>query len=500
MTTVLAVDNDSAMRRRGAILGAGSGTALLAVLAIVVTVPAVGLTTRTSASLWTERASPLGPVPAEAVAWVEVAEAVKPAVVNISITREGGPRVGRPFPPGDPFYEFFERFFEMPERFFGPPGPVRSLGSGFIINPDGYIVTNNHVAQGASEITVKLGDGREFAARIVGRDPKTDLALLKIDASGLPVVPLGDSSQLRVGEPVMAIGNPFGLQQTVTTGIVSATGRVIGGGPYDDFIQTDASINPGNSGGPLVNLRGEAIGINTAIFTRSGGSIGIGFAIPVELAKPILTELAETGVVERGWLGVAIQQLTPQLAQAFGLSEAKGALVTSVVEGSPAMKAGLKAGDVLLEYDGRRLAGLGDLPRLVAATPVGKEVTLEVVRDGKRVMPTAKIARLEEPEPLAMAGKDTKSSLGLAGQTLTPELARELGLEEKHGVVIRGVEDGSPAAAAGVLPGDVIVEVNRRRVASLQDMRRALKDQPEGVPTLLLVRRNGRSVYVAVTS
>jgi serine protease Do len=298
----------------------------------------------------------------------------------------------------------------------------------------------------------------------------------------------------------MAIGNPFGLQQTVTTGIVSATGRVIGGGPYDDFIQTDASINPGNSGGPLVNLRGEAIGINTAIFTRSGGSIGIGFAIPVNLVKPILTQLAETGRVERGWLGVAIQRLTPQLAQAFGLSDANGALVTAIVDGSPAMKAGLEAGDVLVEYDGQRLTGLGDLPRLVATTPVGKDVTLEVVRDGGRVTLTAKIARLEEPEPVALAEEDTKSPLGLAGQTLTPELARELGLEDEHGVVVRGVKDGSPAAKAGVRPGDVIVEVNRKRVASLRDMRRALKDQPEGVPTLLLVRRNGRSVYVAVRS
>jgi serine protease Do len=478
-----------------------SGATLLAALATVVAGPAVGLTPRTSTPLWTERASPPVAMPAEAPAWVEIAEAVKSAVVNISTTRDPRPRARRPFRPGDPFYEFFERFFEMPERFLDiPPRPVRSLGSGFVINPDGYLVTNNHVVEGASEITVKLGDGREFPARIVGRDSKTDLALLKIDASGLPVVPLGDSSKLRPGEPVMAIGNPFGLEQTVTTGIVSATSRVIGGGPYDDFIQTDASINPGNSGGPLINLRGEAIGINTAIFTRSGGSIGIGFAIPINLAKPILTQLAETGAVTRGWLGLAIQQLTPPLAQAFELSDSDGAVVTSVVEGSPAMKAGLRAGDVIVEYDGRRLAGFSDLPRLVATTPVGKEVTLVIIRDGKRVTLTATIARLEEPAPVAMAGEDTQSSLGLAGQTLTPELARELGLQEEHGVVIRGVKNGSPAAKAGIRPGDVIVEVNRKRIANVQDMRRELEEQPEGVPTLMLVRRNGRSIYVAVTS
>jgi serine protease Do len=289
--------------------------------------------------------------------------------------------------------ELFRRFFGDRQR-----REARGLGTGFIVNADGHIVTNNHVVEDATQVLVKLVDGRELAAKVVGRDPKTDLALIKVDASGLPILTFGDSGTLQVGEPVMAIGNPFGLDQTVTTGIVSATGRVIGAGPYDDFIQTDASINPGNSGGPLVDARGQVVGINTAIFSRGGGSEGIGFAIPVNLAKTIVTQLVEHGRVIRASLGVSIQPVTEALAKGMSLSDTKGALVSSVVEGSPAMKAGLKTGDVIVEYDGKAFAKSEDLPKLVAATEIGREVAVKVMREGKPLAVRATVARLDEPE------------------------------------------------------------------------------------------------------
>src|SRR5713226_4380980 len=298
---------------------------LAAVASLVGLVPHFGFTSASKIPLWTERQAAQS-APILAPDWVRLSKEAKPAVVNISTKRNtGGPGMpdlkgGRPDErsPDDFFRHFFE---ETPRR------PVRAVGSGFILSADGYIVTNNHVVEDAIGIQVKLADGRELTAKIVGRDPKTDLALLKVEATGLPVIPVGDSNALQVGEPVMAIGNPFGLEQTVTTGIVSATGRVIGSGPYDNFIQTDASINPGNSGGPLINARGEVIGINTAIVSQSGGSVGLGFAIPIDHAKPIVTQLAETGHVTRGWLGVSIQSLTPDLAKGFKLSSPGGALV-----------------------------------------------------------------------------------------------------------------------------------------------------------------------------
>jgi len=295
--------------------------------------PHLGFTASARTPLWTERTVDVAPTPATAPNWVELASKLKPAVVNVSTKRtEGQPAMRSPFGPGDPFERFFRDFGDQPQ----PKRSVRSMGSGFIINADGHILTNNHVVDGATDITVKLSDGREMTAKVVGRDPKTDLALLKVEATGLPTIPLGDSSDLKVGEPVMAIGNPFGLEQTVTTGIVSATGRVIGQGPYDDFIQTDASINPGNSGGPLINARGQAVGINAAIFSQTGGSVGIGFAIPSSLAKTVVTQLADSGHVSRGWLGVSIQSLTPELAKSFGLTETAGALVANVMDDSPA--------------------------------------------------------------------------------------------------------------------------------------------------------------------
>ncbi|PYM76968.1 MAG: peptidase [Candidatus Rokuibacteriota bacterium] len=361
-----------------------AATAPLAVLALAIVVPVFALQKSNPAPLWSEHpVAPAAPAPPPSP-WVQLARELKPAVVNVSTKRveEGRRRLEGSGDAQGPFNQFFRQFFgDQPRR------TVRSLGSGFIVNADGYVVTNNHVVDGATEIKVTLADGRELAAKVLGRDPKTDLALLKIDATGLPLIALGVSTQLQVGEPVMAIGNPFGLEQTVTTGIVSATGRVIGEGPYDDFIQTDASINPGNSGGPLINSKGQAVGINTALVSQSGGSVGIGFAIPINLAKPVLTQLAAAGRVERGYLGVAVQRVTPDLAKTFKLEGSQGALVASVAAGSPAMNAGVKRGDVIVEYDGHRIARSDALPRVVAETPVGKDVALVVVRDGKPVRP-----------------------------------------------------------------------------------------------------------------
>jgi serine protease Do len=441
---------------------------------------------RESQRLWQERAAAPAPVAtAPAPNWVEIARAVKPAVVNVSVRgvrRDSGE--------------------EDDVRPFGAKPPrrmVRGLGSGFVINAGGYIVTNNHVVDGATDIRVKFADGKQLTGKVIGHDPKTDLALLKVDASNLPVVPLGDSAHLEVGEPVMAVGNPFGLEQTVTTGIVSATGRVIGEGPYDDFIQTDASINPGNSGGPLINARGEAIGINTAIVSGGGGSVGIGFAIPTNLAKPVVTQLADGGHVVRGWLGVAIQPLTPELARSFGLDAPNGAVVTAVTDGSPAGKAGLKRGDVIMRYDGRAVARASDLPRAVAETPIGRAVPMEIVRDGARTTLTVSVARLSDDDA-AVAAAATSERLGIAARSLTPQLAQQLGVPEATGVLVQQVEDGGRAQAAGISAGDVIVEVDRRPVASVDALQRALKEHAAGTPLLMLVRREGQPLYLTVAA
>src|SRR5437867_5295978 len=338
--------------------------ALVAVAALVGLLPHMGFTGGSKAPLWTEKGAHAQNVQMQIPDWVRLSREAKPAVVNIStkfnIESQAGPQLGGR-PDDRSFEDFFKRFFDE-----GPRHPIRAGGSGFILNANGYIVTNNHVVENAADIQVKLGDGRELPAKVVGRDAKTDLALLKIEATGLPVLPLGDSAEVQVGEPVMAIGNPFGLEQTVTTGIVSATGRVIGAGPYDDFIQTDASINPGNSGGPLISTRGQAIGINAAIATASGGSNGIGFAIPISPAKVVIGQLGATGHVVRGWLGVTIQPLTPNLAKSLQAPDTTGALVASVLRDSPAMHAGLKPGDIIKAYDGRPVVQSDALPRVVA--------------------------------------------------------------------------------------------------------------------------------------
>jgi serine protease Do len=441
-----------------------SGLASVA-LALVVFLAPDGWS-RTPTPIWTDQPVSVRASTVPAPNWVELARAVKPAVVNVSGRRDVG----------------------------------RGMGSGFIINPDGYIVTNNHVVEGAEKVQVRLSDGRDLAATVVGRDPKTDLALLKVDARGLPVIPLGDSATLEVGEPVMAIGNPFGLQQTVTTGIVSATGRVIGAGPYDDFVQTDASINPGNSGGPLINARGQVVGINSVIFSRTGGSVGIGFAIPVNLAKSVFSQLAANGRVERAWLGVSIQEITPALAQSLGLPDGKGALVAQVTEGSPAATAGLKQGDVIVAVGDRAVNRSTDLPPIVADLQPGRPARFTVLRDGTRISLEATVTRLEEHEPRAASRAEPQTRLGLVVGPLTPEVARELSLPpDSKGVVVRDVREGSPADEAGLRPADVIMEVNRRPIGSVADLRRMVDRGDKSAPLLLLIRRESAERYVTIT-
>src|SRR5262245_46762383 len=335
-----------------------------------------------AAEFWTN-AQKDGPLQPAFQLWVDLAKAARPAVVNVSTQAH----------VSDPRAEFFRWFFEG-----GPQGsnPRSSLGSGFIISPDGYVVTNNHVVAGGGDILVRLSRGSELPARIVGTDPPTDLALLKIDSSTLPVLPLGDSDRLQVGEPVMAIGNPFGLDQTVTTGIVSAKERFIGSGPYDEFVQTDASINPGNSGGPLLDSRGAVVGINSAIFSQSGVSIGTGFAIPINLAKTVLLRLRDRGAVVRGYLGVAVRPVTPEAAESSGLKEQKGVLIESVVEGSPAEKAGVQKGDVIVAVNEQGIAAPQELTRRIVGTAPGTRVQLSLLRQGKPIKLPVELGRLPD--------------------------------------------------------------------------------------------------------
>lgn len=415
------------------------------------------------------------------------------AVVNAS--QRGMQFGGRsePFGPGSPFPQF--------GPFAPPPGGFKTegTGSGFVIRKDGLVLTNNHVVEGAKEITVILADQQEYPAKVLGRDAKTDLAVLKIDAKGeLPVAELGDSDALRVGEWVLAIGNPFGLSNTVTAGIVSAKGRVIGAGPYDDFIQTDAPINPGNSGGPLFNEQGQVVGINTAIFSRGGGNVGIGFAVPVNLAKSLLPDL-EHGSVRRGWLGVSIQGLTPELARSLGVEDAKGALVADVVAESPAGKAGFERGDVIVRYDGDPVESAKALPRMVAATPAGKGVEVEVLRDGGRKTLQVTVEQLaEESSPEAAPAK---AKWGLRLRDLRPEERERLGLGRKEGVLVEGVEPDGAAAEAGVEPGDVILQVNRAPVRSSDEARRQIAKADADKPLLLLLRRaDGGNRFAALAA
>jgi serine protease Do len=427
--------------------------------------------------------------------FAELAEQMGPTVVNIQVTKAApvGDFSGMPDFDG-PSGEFFRRFFRdrMPQ-----PHPMQGSGSGVIMSQDGYILTNNHVVEGAKEVTVTMADSQVYKAKVVGHDPKTDLAVLKIDPkAALPVAPMGNSTDLKVGEWVVAIGNPFGLGHTVTAGIVSAKGRVIGAGPYDDFIQTDAPINPGNSGGPLFNMRGELVGINTAIVASGQG---IGFAIPIDLAKPLIPQLMTTGEVTRGYLGVSIQSVTPELAKAMKLEERQGALVSEVVSGGPAAKAGLHQGDVIVDFNGTTIKDARDLPAVVARTPVGEEVTVTLHRDGKLQKVPVTVGKLpSEKVASAESGQTAQSQWGLQLQEVTPQVARQRGLDERSGVVIVGIQPGSPAERAGLQRGDVIREVNRQPVTSVQEMRDAIAKADNQDALLLLVQRDQGSVFVAM--
>jgi serine protease Do len=397
-----------------------------------------------------------------------------------------------PFGPNDPFRDFFERFFrdQIPKDF-----RQQSLGTGLIIDKEGFILTNNHVVEMADEIKVKLADEKEFLAKTIGRDPKTDLALIKIDSDKpLSPLPLGDSDSLEVGEWVVAIGNPFGLGNTVTAGIVSAKYRQIGQSSYDNYIQTDASINPGNSGGPLLNTAGEVVGINTAIFSQSGGNIGIGFAIPINMAKDLLPQLKK-GKVVRGWLGVMIQKITPELKQKLDLKDEKGALVADVTPGGPAEKAGIQRGDVITTFNGREIKEMNELPYVVASTPVGKSVNVEVLRKGQKKTFEIKIAELKD-EKEAPVVTEAKPKLGMTVEDLTPELAKSFGLTETKGVVVTQVEDGSSAAEAGLRAGDVILEIDQSPVKDVRDFGRKIEAFKAGDTVLLLAKRRGATVFL----
>jgi serine protease Do len=451
--------------------------------------------------------------------FAKLAKQVSGAVVNISTEkvvkshieeffgpgqrqqhRRPGPQFGPhgPFGPEGPFRDFrdfFNKFFgQMPKSF-----KTRSLGSGFIIDPKGYVVTNNHVVEGAEKIKVILVGGKEYRATIKGRDPKTDLALIQIvnPPPNLPFLKFGDSDAIQVGDWVLAVGNPFGLGHTVTQGIISAKGRVIGAGPYDNFLQTDASINPGNSGGPLLNLNGEVIGINTAILASGQG---IGFATPSNIARFVIPQLREKGKVIRGMMGVQVQNVTPELAKSFGMSEAKGALVAEVNPSSPAQKAGIKRGDIIIEFNGHPIHEMNELPRLVADTAPGSKATVKVLRKGTEKTLHLTITELTEQRQAQAreVPKGEKTPLGLEVNNLDPNLARQFHLRDHRGVVIVQVESGSPAAEAGLRAGDMVLEVGGTVVSTVKEYNHAIAKVKKGSIARLLIKRMGRTLYLTL--
>ena len=450
----------------------------------------------------------------EPASYADLAEGLMPAVVNISTTQttENSMAEMTPqFPPGSPFEDLFRDFFERRRK--GENGPksrrVTSLGSGFIISQTGFVVTNNHVIEEADEITVVLHDDRRLPAEVVGRDPKTDLALLKVSAGRpLTAVPFGNSDSVRVGDRVLAIGNPFGLGNTVTAGIISARGRDIRAGPYDDFLQTDAPINRGNSGGPLFNLNGEVIGVNTAIFSPSGGSVGIGFSVPSALAQPVIDQLRSFGRTRRGWLGVRIQTVTEDIAEGLGLTEADGALVADVVPNSPAAKAGIEIGDVIMSFDGKAIGSMRELPRTVAATEIGKTVPVQVLRKGRRIKLDVAVGELDEEEPKvaevesgAPVESDEAESLGMRLSSITPDLRQRYGIDDGiSGVLVTDLDPSSAAASQGIRPGDVILEVGLEEVEEPTDVidKVAAASRAQRKTVLLLVDREGDQRFVAI--
>ncbi len=433
-------------------------------------------------------------------AFSEIASAITPSVVNISTTKVIRRDVNPFF--DDPFSDLFNPFrdFKMPKKW-----KEQSLGSGVIVSPDGYIITNNHVVEQADEIRVTLFDKRTFKARIIGADPKTDVSIVKIDTDNLHSIQWGDSDKLQVGEFVLAIGNPYGLSHTVTMGIISAVGRAnVGIADYEDFIQTDAAINPGNSGGPLVNIKGELIGINTAIFSRSGGYQGIGFAVPSNMARLVMDQLVKKGKVTRGWLGVTIQELTPELSQKFGLKTAKGALVGDVAKGSPAERSGIKRGDIILEFNGKKVQDVGNLRNMVAQSRAGSQVSMVILRGEKEYSFKVIIDELPREVAEAAPGSTPEDSTfeGLTGMTvieLSKEITRQLGLQkDEKGVVVVRVETGSSADEAGIRKGDVIEEMDRKKIENVDQYNRIIQGIRQGDTALLFINRGGKKFYVTL--
>lgn len=432
------------------------------------------------------------------LSFADLAEKVKPAVVNISTTKtyKGQGGFGSPFgrsPFNGPFGDdFFDRFFgDTPRREF----KQRSLGSGFIISSDGYIFTNNHVVEKADKILVKVSDNQEYEAKIIGTDAKTDIALIKIKPkNSLPVVEIGDSDRVKVGEWVIAIGNPFGLDQTVTAGIISAKGRVIGAGPYDNFIQTDASINPGNSGGPLFSMDGRVIGINTAIVAQGQG---IGFATPINMAKSILGDLKTKGKVSRGWLGVSVQDVSEDMAKNLNHKSRNGAIVTDVFRGDPAERAGIKVEDIITEINGKPVKDTHDLLLKIATFRVGEKVSLKVVRDGREMVFSLTVAERKDKQEIVSA-RGAKGYFGIVTQEIPPEVSRQLGIPRDTGVMIVDVENGSMAEDVGLQPQDIILQVNKVKISSIKLYKREMSKAAEKRAATLLVQRGKSKFFVSL--
>ncbi len=440
--------------------------------------------------------------------FTELVEAYSPAVVNISTSQKRRQSAQRPqlpkgfeipdLPEDSPFNEFFRRFFGEGEI---EEFNTQSLGSGFIISSDGYVISNNHVIKDADEIIVRLSDRREFVAKLIGSDDRSDIALLKIDASDLPVVKLGSSADLKVGEWVLAIGSPFGFEHSATAGIVSAKGRSLPRENYVPFIQTDVAINPGNSGGPLFNLSGEVVGVNSQIFSRTGGFMGLSFAIPIRVAMNVANQLRDKGRVSRGWLGVLIQDVTRELAESFGMEKPEGALIAKVLPDSPAEEAGFQVGDIVLEFGGRHVSRSSELPPIVGSTQVGERVPVQILREGKSQMLRVLIAELPEEEELKLAagepeGGATADKLGLTVIDLTAEQREEHEIKE-NGVMVENVSPG-PASRAGVRKGDVILMLNNTKVKNSTHFKELAKDLPKEKAVSVLVQRQGNPIFLAL--
>jgi len=493
---------------------AGAAVAAILGLGAVAALPTVSPADTAPTTTPTTTAAPF--IAGAPSTFADLAAKVSPAVVNVSSTHvmtqqeQGSGQMPFDFPEGSPFEQFFKQFQQQQREQQKHPQKVTSLGSGFIIDASGYVVTNNHVVDGAKDIEVTLTDGTVYPAKVIGTDAKTDLALLKVEAKkALPFVPFGDSDKMRIGDWVMAVGNPFGLGGTVTAGIVSARGRDIHEGPYDDFLQIDAAINQGNSGGPTFSTDGSVIGINTAIFSPSGGSVGIGFAIPSNLAKPIIAELKDQGHIDRGWLGVSIQPLTPELTQGMGLGSDKGALVSAVQDNSPAAAAGLKSGDVVTRFGDHEIESPKDLSRAVAETASGASVPVKVWRDGSEKTIAVKIAEMKEEVASAdhseqggePSASDTVDQLGATLAPVNDMTRQQFGLsEDAKGVVIADLEQDSALAEQGVRPGDVIERVNDRKIANPADVTKALQETQADKRSVavMLIESDGNDRFVAV--